>query len=479
MSRKGIEGGSYKPLTEESINKIHQSAMQIIEEVGFQVGSEKALKFFEKGGANIDREKRIVRVPQSKVEELINMAPSEIKLCGQDEKHDLLLGGTRVHAGTGGTALYMWDQRKGEKRHAVLHDLKRLARLANGLDNIHLFMLCTYPNDLPVEEVDVNRFFAGLDNTAKHVMGGVYTPEGVKRVIKMAEMIAGSGEELRRRPIISMITCAISPMMLDKSYGDLAIPIAESGIPLVVPSEPLAGATSPVTLAGNLVIQVVDSLMGVMLSQLVKEGAPVIYGSVATSTDLSDLKYLAGTVESGLVNAAAAQMAQFYRIPYYATGGMSDSKVLDSQSGYESAITNTLCALAGSNFIHDAAGLMEFAMSMSEEKLVIDDEIIGMVMRAVEGIRVDDKTIGVDVIKNVGPGGNFVTAGHTRRFMRGEHYTPALSDRDSREDWEGKGREDTFQRAVKKVDEILAGQTWSLPAEVREKILSELPEIRD
>ncbi len=478
MSNKGVEGGSYKPLTEESINKIHQSAMQIIEEVGFQVNSEAAMGLFEKGGAKVDIENRIARVPESKVMELINMAPAEINLCGQEEKHDLLLGGPRVHAGTGGTALYIWDQRKGEKRHATLEDLKDIARLADGLDNIHLFMLCTYPNDLPVEEVDINRFFAGLDNTTKHIMGGVYTPEGVQQVIKMAEMIAGSPEELRKRPIISMITCAISPMILDKSYGDLARPIVEAGIPLVVPAEPLTGATSPVTLAGNLVIQVVDSLMGVMLSQLIKEGAPVIYGSVATSTDLSDLKYLAGTVESGLVNAGAAQMAQFYKIPYYATGGMTDSKVLDSQSGYESAITSTLCALAGANFIHDAAGLMEFAMSMSEEKLVIDNEILGMVMRAVEGIRVDDESIGLDVIKKTGPGGNFVTTNHTRRFMRKEHYTPTLSDKDFREDWETKGSKDTFQRAAERVDEILAGPARNLPTEVRGRILSEIQNIK-
>ena len=477
MVRKGLEGGSYKPLTEDAIQRIHQAAMRIIEEVGFQVNSETAMQRFESAGAHIDRENRVVRVPQHKVMELIESAPAEITLCGQKIENDIVLGGKRVYAGTGGTALYIWDQRNQEKRLATLHDLKRIAKLVDALENVHLFLLPTYPNELPVEQVDINRFFAGLDNTTKHIMGGVYTLDGVKQVIRMAELIAGSAEELRRRPIVSMITCTISPLMLDKQYGDLVVPIVEAGIPIVVPSEPLCGATSPITLAGNIVMQVVDSLMAVMLVQLIRPGAPVIFGSVATSTDLSDFKYLGGSIEMGLINAASAQMAQFYKLPYYATGGMSDSKVLDSQSGYESALTSVLCALAGSNFIHDAAGLMEFAISVCDEKYVIDNEILGMVMRAVEGIRVDDETIAFDLIKQVGPGGNFITAHHTRRFMRREHYRPSLSDRHLRHEWEDLGGKDAFQRASGKVDDILAHHMWSLPLEVREQILSEMKDI--
>jgi trimethylamine--corrinoid protein Co-methyltransferase len=305
-------------------------------------------------------------------------------------------------------------------------------------------------------------------------MGGVYTIDGVKQVIRMAETVAGSAERLRQRPLISMIACSISPLKMDGTYGDLLVPIAKSGIPVACPAEPLCGATSPVTLAGNLTIQTVDSLMGVMLAQIINPGAPVILGSVATNTDLTDLKYLAGSVEMGLLNAAGAQMAQFYKLPFYATGGMTDSKVLDAQSGYESAITGLLCALAGANFIHDAAGLMEFAMTVCYEKYVIDNDILGMVMRAVEGIKVNDDTLAFDLIKQVGPGGNFVAAKHTRRFMRSEHYQPSLSDRDSRDEWEAKGGKTTWERASQRVEEIIANHDYSLPAPVRQQVLSEI-----
>jgi trimethylamine--corrinoid protein Co-methyltransferase len=479
MTQGGLDGGSFKPLTEESIHKIHQTAMRVIEEVGFEVNSEVALELFKGAGAQVDREKRLVRLTQRKVAELIEIAPSEVRLCGQDEKHDILLGGHRVHTGTGGTALYIYHPDTGQKHPAELADLKRIARLVDQLDNIHLFMLPTYPSELPIEQVDANRFFAGLDNTSKHVMGGVYTIDGVKQVIRVAEIIAGSTERLRQRPRISMITCSISPLKMDAQYGDLVVVIAKSGIPLVCPAEPLCGATSPVTLAGNLVIQTVDSLMGVMLAQIINPGTPVIFGSVATNTNLRDLSYLSGSVEMGLLNSAGAQMAQFYKLPFYATGGMTDSKVLDAQSGYESALTSLLCALAGANFIHDAAGLMEFALTACYEKYVIDNEILGMVMRAVEGIKVDDDTLAFDLIKQVGPGGNFVTAKHTRRFMRSEHYQPSLSNRDSREEWEGKGGKVTWERAAEKVKELIANHDYSLPTVIRQQVLSEIPGIVD
>ena len=479
MVRRGLAGGSFKPLTEEAIHKVHQTAMQVIAEVGFQVNSDTALGFFRGAGASVDQEKRLVRLPQQRAMELIETAPSEVRLCGQDEKHDILLGGNRVYTGTGGTALYVYHQETGEKRLATLDDLKRIAKLVDGLDNIHLFLLPTYPSELPTERVDVNRFFAALDNTTKHVMGGLFTFDGVQQVTRMAEIIAGSVERLRQRPIISMIACTISPLKMDGEYGDFIVAIAKSGIPVVCPAEPLCGATSPVTLAGNLVIQTVDSLMGVMLTQIVNPGTPVIFGSVSSNTDLRDLKYLAGSVEMGLINAAGAQMAQFYKLPFYATGGMTDSKVLDAQSGYESAITNLLCALAGANFIHDAAGLMEFALTVSYEKYVIDDEILGMVMRAVEGIKVNDDTLAFDLIKEVGPGGNFVTAKHTRRFMRSEHYEPSLSNRDSREDWEARGGKTTWERAAEKVRELIATHDYRLPDLTRAQVLSEITGIVD
>jgi trimethylamine--corrinoid protein Co-methyltransferase len=191
------------------------------------------------------------------------------------------------------------------------------------------------------------------------------------------------------------------------------------------------------------------------------------------------MKYLAGAVEMGLMNAAAAQMAQYYDLPYYATAGMTDSKAIDAQAGYESAITSTLVALAGANFIHDAAGFVEFCMTASYDKLIVDNEIIGMVMRAVEGIEVNEKTLAMDEIKKVGPGGHFVSSRHTRKYMRTEQFKPRLSNRDTREQWQTAGAEDAWQRATSYATDVLASEPENVLSEdVRMWIKDNIPATR-
>ncbi len=479
--RKGLPGGQYKPLTTEEIQKIHATSLRVFAEVGVEVTLPVARKLFRDAGAEVDEASRVVRIDQDLVEQLLGKAPSVVRLCGRAENGELdcQIGGNRVYMGTGGTALNIQDPGSHDVRRAQLADVMDMARLADALDNIHIYMLNVYPSDLPVEDVDVNRFGAALNRTSKHVMGGVYTTEGVRGVIKMAEIIAGSADRLRERPFISMVTCNISPFRLDEAYSRLTMEVAQNRIPVVVPAEPLCGATAPITLAGNLVVQNVDTLAGVMLTQLVNPGTPVLYGCISSITDLRDMKYLSGAVEMGLMNAASAQMARFYGLPLYSTAGMSDSKVNDVQAGYESAITNLMVGLAGGNFIHDAAGFLEFCMTASYEKLVIDNEIIGMVMRAVEGIRVNDETLAFDGLKKAGPGGNFVSSRHTRRYMRSEQYQPQLSDRGDRDKWKSMGAKDASTRAADRAREILNGPAQPLlPPEIRERINKEVQTLR-
>ena len=481
-ARKGLSGGQYKPLSDQEIKKIHETVLRVFDEVGIQANLPEARNLFRNAGAKVDETTNTVKIPPGLVEELIGRAPSVITLYGRAENGELdcEIGGNKVYMGTGGTALNVQDPGSDDSRRASLEDIKNMARLVDVLDNIHFYMLNVYPHEIPAEDVDVNRFGTALNYTRKHIMGGVYTVEGIRNVIKMASAIAGSPQKLKERPFISMVTCVVSPLKLDEHYSLFTIEAAQNGIPVVVPAEPLCGATSPVTLAGNLVVLNVDTLAGVMLAQLANPGTPTLYGSVASVTDLSSLKYLSGAVEMGLLNAAAAQMAQFYHLPYYATAGMSDSKVNDAQAGYESAITNLLVALAGGNFIHDAAGFLEFCMTASYDKLVIDNEILGMVMRAVDGIRVNDETLAFDLIKKAGPGGHFVASSHTRRHMRTEQHLAQLSDRENRPEWQAEGAKDTKARATEKVREILDIPPRSfIPETIKEQLKNEIPGIVD
>lgn len=479
--RKGLPGGAYKPLCSEDIEQIHQTVLRVFHEIGVQVNHAEALEIFKKAGARVDKDSKIVKFEPDMVMDVIGRAPSTVTLCGRDPdgKLDCEIGGTRVYMGTGGTALNVQDPGSDGSRPSNIRDVMNMARVVDQLENIHFYMLNIFPNDVAPADIDVNRFGAALNRTQKHIMGGVYTVDGIKNVIQMAEMIAGSRENLLSRPFISMVTCIISPFKLDEEYGKLALEVARNGIPLVVPAEPLCGATAPVTLAGTLVVECVDSLIGVMLAQMANPGTPVLFGCVSSATDLRDMKYLAGAVEMGLINAAAAQMAQFYGLPIYATAGMSDAKVNDAQAGYESALTSLLVALAGGNFIHDAAGFIEFCMTASFDKLVIDNEIIGMVMRALEGVRVNEQTLAFDELKKVGPGGHFVASRHTRRHMRREQYFPQLSDRENRPTWEAMGQKDACSRATEIANRLLdAPLTSCLPKDVRKRIAAEIPGIK-
>lgn len=472
----GLVGGQYQPLSQSSLERIHQATLEIFEEVGFEVHYQGALEVFAQSGAKVDFDRKHVWLSPQLVEKAIGTAPSKVVLYGREERHNLILEGKRVYLGTGGTAVNVIDLESGEKRLSTLEDIRQIARLVDALDNVHFFMLPVFPHELPQEQVDVNRFYAGLANTTKHVNGGVWHPEGVRNAIRLASIVAGGYEELKKRPIISAICCVVSPLKLDKHYTELTMIVAENGIPVMVPSEALCGATSPITLAGDVLQVNVETLAGVILTQLVNPGTPVVYATVSTIADPRRMSYASGAVEMGLINAAVAQMAQFYHLPFYATAGMSDSKLPDVQAGYEKAITSLLVALAGANYIHDAAGLLEFAMTACYEQYVIDDEINGMVMRAVRGMEFNEDTLALDVIKKVGSTGTFFDQVHTVKHLRTEFFFPRLSDRSSREEWLEKGAKDARERAREMAKDILQNhKPLPIPPEIDRKIRETIP----
>ncbi len=458
-------------LSQKDVERIHDDSLKTLEKTGIEVNSRTALQIFKEKGARVNSSKRRVKIPTSMVEDAIDKAPSKVVLCGREEKHDLILENKKVYMGTGGTALNVLDLKTGEKRASILEDVKKIARLVDALENIHFYLLPVYPNDLPREKVDVNRFYAGLSNTTKHVMGGLYTLPGALNVIKMAEEIVGGKEILRKRPIISFIILIISPLKIDDTYGEMLVEIAKREIPLAIPTEPQCGTTAPATLAGNLVLFGAETLAGVTLAQLVNPRTPVLCGYVGTIADMHTMGYTSGAVEMGLLNAAAAQLAQFWQLPFYATGGMSDSKIPDVQSGYERSLNLLPAALAGANFIHDAAGLIEFALTASYEQYVIDNEIIGMVERALRGIEVNEDTLALEVIDKVGPGGNFLAEPHTVAHMRSEFFFPKFSDRSRREKWLAEGGKDARQRAREIAINILAShKPIPIPSDIEAKI---------
>ena len=470
---KMFQGGSFKVFSDSDVKTVHEATVELLENVGIKMHNQTARQIFKEKGAAVNDESRIVKIPRAMLEDAIDSTPSKLVLYGREEKNDLVLEGSNVYLGTGGTVLNTLDIDTGKKRLTEVRDVAGYAKITDALDNIAFFVINCYPTEVREEEVDVNRFYHALANTSKHVMGGIYTMDGLKAVISMAEDIAGGKDKLKERPFVSFITLMMSPLLMEVTYTDFLIEVARRGLPLATPSEPLAGANSPVTLAGTIALNNAESLGGLILTQLINKGNPTVYGSTSSIMDMRTGTYMAGNIESALINAGCAQMAQFYKIPMYGTGGMSDSKVVDAQAGYESANTAMVVALSGCNYIHDAFGLLEFCTTLSYEKMVVDNDSVGMVLRAVKGVEVSKETLAVDIIKEVGPGGHFLDHEHTVTHVRDEFYFPKLADRQQRVVGEAEGSKDIFTRAHEKAHHILINHESLGFTEDLEKVLHE------
>ena len=453
---RGLPGGQYKPLSDEQLQQIHRAALTILERTGVQVEEAEARRLFQDAGAIVSGKR--IRLPAALVEDALHWAPERVVLAGRDPRWDLELTGARVHIGTGGAALTVMDLETGEPRPAALKDVAELARLVDALDNIHFYLIPVYPTELGKENVDILQYYAGLANTTKHVQSGVYSVQGIRDTVEMCERIAGGSSALRERPIVSFITSwMVSPLLFASDVTTLLIETCRQGIPVVLSAAPMAGSTAPVTLAGMLAQLTAEQLSGLVLTQLVRRGAPTVIGPIPAIADMKTGRYLGGSAEFGLTNAAMAQIAQFYKLPLYNSAGMTDAKVGDIQAGFEKGMSAVLAVLAGSNYIHHAAGMLENMNSVAAEQYVIDNEILGMALRVLRGVEVNEETLALDVIDQVGPGGHFLMEDHTLHNMRSEFYYPSkVVDRQGWEGWQEAGSLEARERARRIAGDIMA-----------------------
>jgi trimethylamine--corrinoid protein Co-methyltransferase len=457
MARPGLPGGQYQPLTQAQIEHIHQASLTVLEHTGVHVAHAEAQALYRAGGASVDGER--VYISPAMIGQALEKVPSRVLLAGRDPEHDVQLEGKRVYAGTGGSPTAVLDPGADTLRPATLRDLADLARLADALEHCDFVVVPLHPTDVPEEDVPINRFYACLANSTRHVMGGVGSVAGARQVIELGAIIAGGLEALRERPIISAITSwMVSPLHLDSGVTDILVEWCKHGLPVALSSAPMAGSTAPVTLAGSLVQLHAEQLSGIVLTQLVRPGTPVLAGYIPGLADMRSGGYLGGAVEFGMMQAAAAQLAHLLQVPIYCSGGMSDSKLPDAQAGYEKMATLMLAALGGCNYIHHAIGMVTNMNAASLEQAVIDDEIVGMAMRVLRGVEVNEAALGRDAIQRVGPGGHYLMDPHTLLFMRSELFYPALADRQNRAAWEEGGRLDTRARAAARVKDLLQKQ---------------------
>jgi len=454
----------------EIIEEVHEASLSILEETGIMIDSEKVFKTLKEHGIDpqvVDQKRGKtfwnVKFSRDIIEKALETAPKSFILGGKTPEYDLHLDGTgsyeSVYYGTLGSAPMIQDLHTGERRRGTLNDLALFSRLADSLDNIDFIHVMVMPNDVPTPVVDLYRWKTVFENTSKHSFtAAVYDGSNMPFLLEMASIVAGGENELRRRPIFSATECPISPLYFEKRSAENIVDLAKAGIPVLIYSEPFAGASSPVTLAGTLVVTNAEGLAGIALTQIANPGSPVIMSSVASVMDLRTGNISFGAAETGLLNAATSAMARFYGIPNETTGGRTDSKMPDSQAGFEKQGNLLIAALAGSN-INNFAGMLESNYTASYSQLVIDDEIIGQTKRYLRGFSVDKEKLAVNIIKQIGPAGQFLGNEHTLKHMKEELSLPKISSKGTYEDWMNKGGHRLEEVARKKAEEVLEART--------------------
>lgn len=456
-------------LSEADIEQIDQTGRRILTTVGIRILDQQMLDRLRASGAQVEPAHGRVRLPDGWIDRQLTSAPDRFTLFSRDGQNDLDLGSGQVYFGNGGRAFQILDLATGGFRPTMLRDVANTAALVDQLSHIRFYIIACQAYDLAPDAYHLNDFFQALLHTNKHVMGGVDHLEGARQMVELAEAIAGGSDSLRRQPFVSVITNPISPLTIDGDSLKILEFLTGRGIPVTCAPAPIAGATAPATLAGTLAQLHAEALAGAAMVQFMSPGAPVMYGSVPMTMDLRTMDLAVGSVETAMLNTCCVALAHRYRLPIYASAGLTDAKRPDIQAGFEKGVSNLLLGRAGADFVHLAAGMLDSGNSISYEQYVIDDEIIGMVERLLRGVTVNTETLAFECIEQVGPGGNYVTEEHTVEHMFSEFFYPKLAVREQYDRWVGRGAPTPLIRAQSVVDQILDEHAHRLePAAVKD-----------
>ncbi len=454
----GVTGGAYQPLTEMQLEQIHNAVLDVLENIGIAdpipVVEEAALR----QGCWLDDDGRLC-FPRALVEDVIAQAPGDQRFFGREERFDLDLSAKRVHTYGGGEAVTILGVGADSFRPSTLPDVYDVARLVDKLDNIHAFSRLIVPTEMQgLLACDLNTAYASVAGTAKHTALTFGDARNVEPTLEMLYMVAGGRKKFEERPFCHGGGCAIlSPLRYGVENAEVCIESTKFGAPVWIVVAPQAGATAPAALAGTLVQVTAEALACLLMINLVVPRYPVIMGPWPFVSDLRTGAFTGGGGEEAVVSAAAGQIMNWYGLTSSVGAGMSDAKLPDNQAGYEKAIAIALAANAGCNNVSESAGMVGSLMGLSYESLVIDNDMLGAVLRTVRGIEVNDETLSVDIIRDVVHGeGHYLRQEQTLKLMRTEYEYPSLADRRPPSDWVDSGSPDIRKQAGERVREIMS-----------------------
>ena len=481
--RAGMEGGRYAPLSEPDVHRIHAAALTALEEIGLADAPPSGVALLTGAGAVQGDDGRL-RFPRALVEDTIARANRAITLFGRDPAFDMDLSGSRVHYGTAGAAVHMVDVDGSHYRDSTLQDLHDAARIADRLGNIHFVQRPMVARDIPDNlEMELNTVYACCAGTTKHVGTSFSEPHHVAPALEMLHMIAGGEDKWRARPFVSNSNCfVVPPMKFATESCQVMEACIRGGMPVLLLSAGMAGATAPSTIAGAITQAAAECLAGIIYVNALRPGHPAVFGTWPFGLDLRSGAMTGGSGEQALLSAGCAQMHRFYGLPGGAVGGIADAKMPDTQAGWEAMCSNVMAGLAGLNMVYEAAGMHASLLGFCHESLILGDDLIGQALRCVRGIEVDDETLALDQMREVclGGTGHYLGTGQTLARMQSDHVYPACGNRMSPKEWAEAGRPDLLAQAAARKRDILAERAPArfdpmLDAQIRRRFPIHLP----
>jgi len=459
---------AYRLLTEDQIKEIHRASLEILETVGVRVAHEEGVHLLREAGCRVV-DGNIVQFPNWLVEECIRSAPSRITMYNRKGEEAMRLEGRNIYFGLGTDLISACDLKTGETRPSRLQDVVNAATVADYCEEVDFIASFALPSDVPVNTMYVECFKAMMENSIKPIFFTAAGQEDLAIIVEMAAAVAGGEDALREKPFLIHYSEPTAP--LTHSFGAVrkVFLCAEKGIPICYTPGDSLGASTPVTLAGGIVQANAEALSGIVLHQVKSKGSPIISGFVVVPLDMRTGIFSYGAPDLRLTNSAFADMFHYYGLPMWSTVG-SDAHCLDAQAAMEHAFGTLLAALDGANLIHDIGYLGQGLLS-DPAAIVMCDEIISYVKRIVRGFDLSREMVAVDVIRQVGPAGNFLTQKHTAKYFRQELWQPKFLNRDTPKAWAKKGGQSYEQVVTQKAIEILeTHQPEPLPEDVCQKI---------
>jgi trimethylamine--corrinoid protein Co-methyltransferase len=415
----------------------------------------------------------VANIPPELVDEALETVPSSFYLHDSEGNPVVHYGNDDVQFDPGSAAIEFLDYGATQSRKPVTADFVAYIKLAEMLPELDAVSTALVCSDVPESMADLYRLYLVLRYARKPVISGAFAVETWSIMKDLLVAVAGSEEALAAKPIAVFDVCPSPPLHWSEITCQNMMDCARAGIPAQLVSMPLAGATGPATLVGSVVQHAAECLSGITIHQLARAGSPIVWGGSPAAFDMRTGTPPMGAIETMMIDCAYAQVGKYLGLPTHAYMGMSDAKIVDAQAGFESGIGNILAALAGVNMV-SGAGMMDFESCFSLEKLVMDNELIGMARRLVRGMDVSEDPLATAIMRQVGHGGNFLRTKHTRQWFKREQFIPSpVIDRDYREAWEGKGARDIVERAHERVEQLVAAyQPKPLPKEVEQELVA-------